>query len=217
MPQTVDAPIEVTALAWVPPFARGHVRDLRVRWALEEVGLSYKTRLVDKRVDPAGDPAQPFAQVPVYREGDLTLFECGAIALHIGDKDERLLPRDPIGKARATTWLLAALNSIDLPLRSFGVIGRMGLAKADNPAAEMLEQRLTQLSNVLGDKQWLEDRFTIGDLMMVATLRDIDQDKVAMPANLAAYVARGEARPAFKAAMAAQLADFVPDEEGVPA
>ena len=217
MPMDANAPIEVTALAWVPPFARGRVRDLRVRWALEEIGASYRTRLVDKRVDPRGDPAQPFTQVPVYREGGLTLFECGAIALHIGEKDERLLPREPGARGRAITWLFAALNSIDLPLRAFGVIKRSGTDASNNPATAMLETRLEQLSRSLGDQDWLEGTFSVGDLMMVATLRDLDMDSVKVPANLVAYITRGEARPAFQAAMAAQLADFIPDPEGVPA
>ena len=121
MPIDEKSPIEVTAFAWVPPFARGFVRDMRVRWALEEIGLPYRVRLIGGAGgSQAGPPRpenflaeQPFGQVPVYKEGDLCLFESGAIVLHIGAKDERLLPRDENGRARATAWLFAALNSIE--------------------------------------------------------------------------------------------------------
>ena len=216
------AAIEVTAFAWVPPFARGQVRDLRVRWALEEIGLDYRTRLLDRRDGREDDdPGQPFGQVPVYREGGLTLFECGAIALHIAEKDERLLPREPHQRARAIAWLFAALNSID-PMMSavididlFSGGAQWGVLR--RPAAvARLEERLERLAAALGDKVWLEDRFTVGDLMMIATLRNLKPGQVSMPQTLTAYVARGEARPAFQAALAAQMGDFAPDEEGVP-
>lgn len=222
MPRKDDAAIEVTAFAWVPPFARGQVRDLRVRWALEEVDRDYRVRLLDRRGGrDDSDPGQPFGQVPVYREDGLTLFECGAIALHIAEKDERLLPREPMPRARAITWLFAALNSIDpvmgdvLDIDLFSGGAEWGVLR--RPAAvARLEGRLHQLSAALGDNDWLEDRFTVGDLMMVSTLRTLRPDQVSMPQNLITYVARGEARPAFQAALAAQMGDFAPDEEGVP-
>jgi glutathione S-transferase len=222
MPMDANAPIEVTAMAWVPRGARGQVRDMRVRWALEEAGLSYRTRLIDKREHPECDTAQPWAQVPVYREGDITMFECGAIALHIAEKSEALLPRDAVGRATAITWLFAALNSID-PMQQCLTFARFlgagqdwadGVRGAVIPA---LEGRLVRLSQRLGDKDWLDGRFTVGDLMMVATLRTPPKGTLAMPDNLAAYIERGEARPAFQAALAAHLADFLPDEESVPA
>ncbi len=222
MPIDASAAIEVTALAWVPPIARGQVRDLRVRWALEEADLPYRTRLIDKRVQPEGDPAQPFAQVPVYREEGLTLFECGAIALHIGEKDERLLPRDPAGRAQAIMWLFAALNSIDPLVQMLTVTRILGQGKAWSEGCRetvvpLLERRLKQLAGRLDGKDWLEGQFTVGDLMMVATLRTLAPGSLAMPDALTDYIARGEARPAFVQAMVDHLADFIPDEEGISA
>jgi glutathione S-transferase len=222
MPMDANAAIEVTALAWVPPFARGQVRDLRVRWALEEAGLPYKTRLIDKREQPQGDTAQPWGQVPVMREGDITMFECGAIALHIAEKSEALLPSDPGGRATAITWLFAALNSIDPMVQSLTVARIYGEEKGwasglRETVVPLLEQRLAKLAARLGDKDWLDGRFTVGDLMMVATLRTPRKGTLNMPDNLIAYIERGEARPAFQAALAAHLADFMPDPESVPA
>jgi glutathione S-transferase len=226
MPIDQTSPIEVTAFAWVPPFARGFVRDLRVRWALEEIDLSYRVRLIGGAAGMALGPArpenyladQPFGQVPVYKEGALCLFESGAIVLHIGAKDERLLPRDESGRARAITWMIAALNSIEP--QSF-MLAALTIFFGDTPwSAEaraalrpLVARRLAHLSAALGDKNWLEGRFTIGDLMMVDALRAIpDQALVATHPNLAGYVARGTARPAFRRAMAAQLADFITEE-----
>lgn len=229
MPQKQDAGIEVVGFDWVPPFARGHVRDLRVRWALEEIGLDYRTRLISARDRPADYfLEQPFGQVPAYHEGDVHLFESGAIALHVAEKDERLLPHDPAGRGRAITWLVSALNSIEPYVMNMVTIDAFCAgqewAKLRRPEqAEMMERRLRHLGAMLGDKDWLEDRFTVGDLIMVAALRGLAPGQVAMPENITAYVARGEARPAFQAALAAQLADFTPDAdlapemEGVPA
>ncbi|MCA1654184.1 MAG: glutathione S-transferase family protein [Sphingomicrobium sp.] len=216
MPMDPNAIIEVTAFKWVPPFARGFVRDLRVRWALEEIDLPYRVRLIGGEGDRPTDYSldQPFNQVPVLKEGDLTLFESGAILIHIGEKDERLLPRDPASRARAIMWLIAALNSIE-PLTGqltaidvFDPNAEWGkLRRAD--VADSVGRRLALLSDWLGDKPWLEGRFTIGDMMMVDALRGIsDHALVARHANLSAYVQRGTTRPAFQRAMTAQLADF---------
>ncbi|MBT2186608.1 glutathione S-transferase family protein [Sphingobium nicotianae] len=223
MPQRDDAAIEVTGFAWVPPFARGHVRDLRVRWALEEIGLDYRTRLISAVERPTSYfGEQPYGQVPYYKEGDVEIFESGAIVLHIAEKDERLLPRDPVGRVRAQTWLISALNSMEPYIMNMvtidGFCADQEWALLRRPAqVEMMERRLQHLSVALGDKDWLEGRFTVGDLMMVEALRNLSADRLSIPQNLQDYVARGEARPAFQAALAAQLADFVPDEEGVPA
>lgn len=227
MPMNESSLIEVTALAWVPPFARGFVRDLRVRWALEEIGLSYRVRLIAGTGGMARGPArpenylaeQPFGQVPVYREGALCLFESGAIVLHIGAKDERLLPRDEAGRSRAIAWMFAALNSIEpqtfmLAAATLFFGDASWSAEARGAVTPLIAQRLAHLSAALGDKDWLEGRFTIGDLMMVDALRAIpDQALVAAHRNLADYVARGTARPAFKRAMAAQLANFMSDQD----
>jgi glutathione S-transferase len=217
MPVDPGAAIEVTAYQWVPPMAHGYVKDMRVRWALEEIGQPYRVRLVgnaggEKSPELLAD--QPFGQVPVYKDNGLTLFESGAILIHIGEKDERLLPRDPMARSRAIGWMIAALNSIEPFSQTLFLMGFVGADKpwqdeakaAVRPFAEM---RLAQLSAVLGDKKWLEGPFTIGDLVMIDVLRAVSEyDLVATHPNLAAYVERGKARPAFKAAMAAQLADF---------
>jgi glutathione S-transferase len=223
MPQRDDAAIQVTGFAWVPPFARGHVRDLRVRWALEEIGLDYSTRLISAVERPTSYfGEQPYGQVPYYREGDIEMFESGAIVLHIAEKDERLLPRDPVGRARAITWLISALNSMEPYVMNMVTIdsfcaGQQWAELRRPEQVRMMERRLEHLSTALGDKDWLEGRFTVGDLMMVEALRNLTPDRLSIPQNLQDYVARGEARPAFQAALAAQLADFVPDEEGMPA
>jgi glutathione S-transferase len=221
MPVEPSAAIEITAYQWVPPLAVGFVKDMRVRWALEEIGLPYCERLVggaggQKSPDHLAD--QPFGQVPVYKEAGLTLFESGAILLHIGEKDERLLPREASARARAIGWVFAALNSIEpfaqaLFLMGFVADGKDWQIEAKNAVRPFAEMRLAQLSEVLGDKEWLEDRFTIGDLLMVDVLRAVPEDDlVAVHPNLAAYVGRGMARPGFKAAMAAQLAAFERNE-----
>ena len=224
MPVQSDAAIEVTALAWVPTFARGFVRDLRVRWALEEVGLPYRTRLIGGAGGTGSGPRrpadyQPFGQVPVYKEAGLCLFESGAIVLHIGEKDPRLLPKDPAGRARAIAWMVAALNSIEpqttmLAMLGFACSGADWTGSARQALVPAIHKRLAGLSAALGAKDWLEGDFTIGDLMMVDALRAVpDGGLVAAYANLAAYVERGTSRPAFQRALAAQLADFVPEPQ----
>jgi len=211
-----DAAIEITAFNWVPPFAAGLVRDLRVRWALEEAGLSYRARLLDGGSERPAEyyREQPFGQVPCYREGDLRLFETGAIIQHIGEKDERLLPRDPVGRARAIQWTYAALNSVEPALQNLTAIdlfyADQEWAKLRRPgAADFARLKLKRVADWLGDSNWLEDRFTIGDLMMVTVLRLLRHTElVGERPNLVAYLARGEARPAFQRALAAQLGDF---------
>ncbi len=227
MPIRSDATIEVTALASVPLFARGLVRDLRVRWALEEIGLPYRTRLIGAAGGtgfglPHPDDyhlEQPFGQVPVYKENGLCLFESGAIVLHVGEKDSRLLPRDEAGRARAIAWMMAALNSIEpqtimLAMLGFAFPNQSWTEPARQALTPVIGTRLGRLSEALGSKDWLEGGFTIGDLMMIDALRAIpDAGLVAAHANLAAYVERGMSRPAFQRALAAQLADFIPDQQ----
>lgn len=215
---TGQSAIEITAYEWVPDFAKGKVKDMRVRWALGEIGLPYTERLVggagqDKSDDHLAQ--QPFGQVPVYKEGALTLFESGAILLHIGEKDERLLPRDAAGRARAIGWLFAALNSIEPFAQALFLVGLAAQEKAwvdeaRDAVRPYLVRRLAQLSTALGDREWLEDRFTIGDLMTIDVLRTMaEQNLVSAHSNLAGYVARGMSRPAFQRALAAHLASFV--------
>lgn len=217
MPVVSDARIEISAFSWVPPFARGQVRDLRVRWALEEIGLPYRVRLLNAMEERPAHyfDEQPWGQVPIYNEGDIHLFECGAILIHIGEKDERLLPRDVSGRARAIAWMIAALNSMDPQVGALTDIDTFDpeaeWGRLRRPAViERLMMRLSRLSDRLGENDWLESRFTIGDLMMIATLRGLtDAALLEAHPNLAAYVARGEARPAFQRALVAQFADFV--------
>jgi glutathione S-transferase len=207
--------ITVSAFRWVPPFAQGHVRDLRVRWALEEAGLPYETRLLERgdQDKPEYRALQPFGQVPILEEGGHALFESGAIVLHIGERSETLLPRDPLARARATQWVIAALNSIEPHLMNVAIIdlfyADQEWAKLRRPSAvEFASRRLSSLSKALGEKPYLDgEQFTAGDLMMAAVLR-IRQDLVRNDKRLAAYVERCTARPAFKRALDAQLGDF---------
>jgi glutathione S-transferase len=214
MPVNPDAPIEITAFRWVPEFAQGVVRDLRARWALEEAGLDYRVRLLDQQRPPEYLLEQPFDQVPVFRDGEVHIFETGAIVQYIGEKDERLLPRDPQGRYRAIQWTYAALNSVEPALINLLLIDIFFTgeewAKLRRPGAQDFARlKLKRISDWLGDKDWLEGRFTIGDLVMTTVLRFVRHTNlVAEFPNLAAYLARGEARPAFQRAIADQLAVY---------
>jgi glutathione S-transferase len=209
--------ITITAFDWVPDFARGKVRDLRVRWALEEAGLPYKVRLLAQGDQDKDDyrKLQPFGQVPIMEEDGFVLFESGAIVQYIGERCEALLPSNPRERARAVQWLVAALNSIEPYVANLAVMdvfyANEEWAKLRRPsAAEFVKKRLASLSKALGDKPYLDgERFTAADLVMSTVLRFLDHtDIVANDARLTAYVERCTARPAFKRALAAQLADF---------
>lgn len=206
--------IRVTAFKWVPPFAQGLVRDLPVRWALEEAGLPYEEKLLDPgEQKSAGHLAvQPFGQVPVYEEDGLTLFESGAIVLHIGERCATLLPLDPAKRARARTWVLAALNSLEAHIQNLVSLdgSKEEWARLRRPSAELMaNMRLDQLTAALGTRDYLEGEFTAGDLMVTVVLRLLrDTDLVSNRPALAAYLARCESRPAFQRALAAQLGHF---------
>src|SRR5262245_51707644 len=171
--------ITISAFRWVPPFAQGQVRDLRVRWALEEAGLAYSTRLLEQgdQDKPEYRALQPFGQVPIFEEDGQVLFETGAIVLHIGERSEALLPNDPKARARATQWLFAALNSIEPSLMNVAAIevffADQEWAKLRRQGArEFAAHRLSSLAASLGDKPYLDgDRFTAGDVMMTTVLR----------------------------------------------
>jgi glutathione S-transferase len=189
---------------------------MRVRWALEEVGQPYDVRLVSFREmkEPPHLALHPFGQIPTYEEGDLTLFESGAIVFHIAERHAGLLPKDPNARARAIMWMFAALNTVEPPLVAREAVKLM---ERDKPWYEqrlpLVEERarkpLGELSRRLGDGEWLDGAFSAGDLMMVGVLfRQKDTRILDEYSNLAAYVARGEARPAFRRAFAAQLAVF---------
>jgi glutathione S-transferase len=206
----------ITAFKQSPDRGRGLARDMRVRWALEEVGQPYDVRLVSfsEMKESAHRALQPFGQIPTYEEGDLALFESGAIVFHIAERHAGLLPDDASARARAITWMFAALNTVEPPLVERG---NAMLLERDKPWYEerlrLLEDRarkpLGELSSRLGDAEWLDGTFNAGDLMMVAVLfRSKGSGILDEYPNVSAYVARGEARPAFKRAFAAQLAVF---------
>jgi glutathione S-transferase len=206
----------ITAFAQSPDRGKGQARDMRVRWALEEVGQPYDVRLVSFREmkEPAHLAIHPFGQIPTYEDGDLALFESGAIVLHIAERHAGLLPEDRNARARAITWMFAALNTVEPPLVAREVVMLM---EREKPWYEerlpLVEDRarkpLRELSRRLGHAEWLDGAFTAGDLLMVAVLfRSKESGILDEYPNLAAYVARGEARPAFKRAFAAQLAVF---------
>ncbi len=208
--------ITVTAFKWVPPFAQGLVRDLRVRWALEEAGLPYQVRLLGQgeQTSPEHRAMQPFGQVPVYEEDGLVLFESGAIVLHVGARSEVLLPADPIARARAAMWVFAALNSLEVVVQELASIDLFAAdqewAKLHRPEVERdVQRRLAELSNALGSRDYLEDRFSAGDLMMTTVLRILRHTNlVDADPRLKAYQARCEARPAFQRALRDQMAPF---------
>lgn len=216
MPLDQNASIEITAFSWVPDFARGLVRDLRVRWALEEAGLAYRVRLFDaqNRRPESYLLEQPFNQVPVFDDGAIRMFESTAIALRIAEGSDALMPADPAGRARATTWAIAAINSLENAIDALTDIDVFHAgedwAKARRPSAvEEIRRRLALLSGWLGDKEHLEGRFTVGDLMMACVLRELRHtDLVAEHDTLARYLARCEARPAFRRALADHMAAF---------
>lgn len=216
MPIDPNAEIEVTAFRWVPDFAAGLVRDLRIRWALEETGQAYRVRLLDAMHPRPAEYLceQPFDQVPAYKDFDVQLFESGAILIHLGMNDARLLPVDMQPRMRAISWLIAALNSVEPALQGLTLIDIFHKdeewARLRRPRAEeMARLKLKRVADWLGDKDWLEGEFTVGDLMMVSVLRNLRHTRLVVEHPvLGPYVTRGEARPAFRRALADQLAVF---------
>jgi glutathione S-transferase len=210
--------ITITAFERSPDGGKGLARDTRVRWALEEAELAYDVRLVSFAAmkQPAHLALHPFGQIPTFEEDDLALFETGSIVFHIAERHEALLPKDAGARARAITWMFAAVNSVEPPILD---ITNARIIEGDKPwaqerlalAMDRARARLKQMSDRLGDAEWLDGAFTAGDLMMVSVLL-----RFRMPGlldeypNLAAYVARGEARPAYQRAFAAQLAVNAP-------
>ena len=206
----------ITAFERSPDRGRGLARDMRVRWALEEVRQPYDVRLLSfkEMKDPAHLGLHPFGQIPTYEEGDLALFESGAIILHIAERHAGLLPEDENARARAITWMFAALSTVEPPIveRSMAVILERDKSWYEE-RLPMLEDRvrarLEQLSSRLGDTDWLDGAFSAGDLLMVTVLRRLNGSGILEKyPNLSAYVARGEARPAYKRAFDDQLAVF---------
>jgi glutathione S-transferase len=208
--------ITISAFERSPDRGRGLARDMRVRWALEEVGLAYEVRLLSfgAMKEPAHLALHPFGQIPTYEDGDLVLFESGAIVFHIAERHAGLLPDDAHARARAIAWMFAALNTVEPPIVDLGAARREAgdktWRKESLPTLEAYVRiRLDELSRRLGDADWLDGGFSAGDLMMVTVLRRLGVGGVLEDyPSLSAYVARGEARPAYKRAFEDQLAVF---------
>jgi len=206
--------ITITAFERSPDGGKGLARDTRGRWALEEVGQPYKVRLVsfDAMKEPAHLALHPFGQIPTYEEGDLGLFETGAIVFHVAQRHAGLLPDDANGRARAITWMFAALSTVEPPILELQTAALVESDKSWSAqrmplVRDRIRGRLGQLSRRLGDNDWLDGAFSAGDLMMVSVLLRLRASGLLDEyPNLSAYVARGEARPAYKRAFAAQLA-----------
>jgi glutathione S-transferase len=206
----------ITAFERSPDRGQGLARDMRVRWALEEVGQPYEVRLVSFKAmkESAHRALHPFGQIPTYEEGDLVLFETGAIVFHIAGHHAGLLPDDANARARAIAWMFAALSTVEPPILELVTVK---ILESDKPwmqermplVQDRIRMRLDDLSSRLGDADWLDGDFSAGDLMMVHTLLRLKPSGMLDEyPNLAAYVARGEARPTYKRAFAAQLAVF---------
>ena len=218
--------ITITAFEASPDKGRGLARDMRVRWALEEVGQPYDVRLVsfEEMKQPAHLALHPFGQIPTYEEDGLVLFESGAIVLHIAERHAGLLPADPNGRARAIAWMFAALNTVEPPVvdleQSRYAEGDEGWFEERVPMLhDRIRKRLDELSTRLGDADWLDGGFSAGDLLMVLVLRRLEGSGILQDyPTLSAYIARGEARPAYRRAFADQLAVFMASDvhEGSP-
>ncbi|TMJ11911.1 MAG: glutathione S-transferase family protein, partial [Alphaproteobacteria bacterium] len=206
----------ITAFANSPDRGQGLARDMQVRWALEEVGQPYYVHLLsfEELKQPAHLALHPFGKIPTYEEGDIALFESGAIVLHIAERHPGLLPDDPAARARAIAWIFAALSTVEPPIveRSAATLTETDRSWYEERLPllnDRIRLRLGELSAYLGDSEWLEATFTAGDLMMVGVLRRLAPSGLLEEfPNIAAYIARAEARPAFQRAFAAQLAVF---------
>lgn len=224
MNQSRELPMTATITAFErsPDRGNGLARDMRLRWAFEEVGQPYEVRLLSFRTmkEPAHLALQPFGQIPTYEDGDLALFESGAIVFHIAERHPGLLPEDANARARAITWMFAALNTLEPPIFDRSLVR---ILERDEPWYEqrlnaldsLIRKRLEGLSNHLGDADWLDGAFSAGDLLMVTVLRRLQgAGMLEERPNLAAYVARAEARLAYQRAFAAQLAVFTASSSG---
>ena len=212
--------VTLTAFRWVPPFAQGLVRDLRVRWALEEAGRPYQVRLIgpEDQTSPAYRALQPFGQVPAIDDGGVHLFESGAIVLHIAEGSAALLPSEPAARLRVRTWMFAALSTIEPPILALNVLG-MSAPRSDAVSsirAEVsarVDARLDSVAAFLADRDYLEGGFSAADLLMTTVLRVLrETDKVTSRPVLCAYQRRCEDRPAFAKALADQLQTFAQNE-----
>jgi glutathione S-transferase len=208
--------ITLTAFRWVPPFAQGQVRDLRVRWALEEAGLPYEVRLIGPETQNTAAylAQQPFGQVPVYEEPGLVLFESGAIVQHVARKSPALMPPDPEGRARVSAWLFAAMNSVEPDIMNYAVLdafhaGEEWARLRRSGAEDMVTRKLARVAEWLKHRDYLEEeRFTAADLLMATVLRILDDTDLVQEAGLGDYLERCLARHGFRKALKDQLAAF---------
>jgi glutathione S-transferase len=215
-------PPTITAFASSPDRGKGQARDMRVRWALEEVGQPYDVRLVsfEDMKAPAHLALHPFGQIPTFEDGGLTLFESGAIVLHIAERHAGLLPLEANARSRAITWMFAALSTLEPPIVELGMAmlferDKIWYAERLPMLQDRVRSRLGELSRRLGDADWLDGAFSAGDLMMVTVLRRLNASGLLDEyPGIATYVARGEARPAFRRAFDAQLAVFIAGSKG---
>lgn len=207
----------ITAFKDSPDKGEGQARDMRVRWALEEIGQPYDVRLLTfaQLQQPAHRKIHPFGQIPTFEDHDLALFESGSILLHLAESNGKLLPKDANARARAITWLFAALNTVEPPIRVREEVmvleqGKPWYKQRMPLLDDAVRLRLGELSDYLGDAEWLDGEFSIGDMMMVMVLFRLEDGLLLKEfPNLTAYVSRGKARPAFKRAFAAQRAVFL--------
>ncbi|MGB5723979.1 MAG: glutathione S-transferase family protein [Parasphingorhabdus sp.] len=220
MPVNPDADIEISAFKWVPDFAQGFVRDLRPRWACEEIGLDYAERLIgpEEQASDSYRREQPFGQVPVLNDDGVSMFESGAILLNLAEKDEHLLAADPQQRASTISWLFAAFNSIEPMVFELGNIDLFSKveewAQLRRPGLiESLGGRLDQMAKALGDKDYLVGDFSVADIAMSTTLRETERaGMLEQRPALSAYLARCIDRPAFKRALKAQMVHFTKNE-----
>ncbi len=207
------ADLILTTYDWVPELPRGFVRDLRVRWALEEAGLPYRVESTPFRDrQPSHLAHQPFGQVPWLTDGDISIFESGAILLHLGEKSDTLMPRDARGRSEVQEWVFAALNSVEMASLPWTMFKFMNIA-AESPqwkfVDDFVQLRLQRMEPVLGQREWLVRAFSIADILMSDVLRVVDRfDGLAKYPACRNYVARATARPAFRKAHADQMAHF---------
>lgn len=212
MPLDPDARTVISALTHTPAFTHGLVRDLRIRWAFEEIGRTYRVQLFEGMKPRPDDYRawQPFGQVPAFDDGEIRLFETGAILLHLGEQDERLMPRDPQGKADVIAWAFAALNSVEPMIMQLAVLdlfqaGQAWTREARPSTVAFIKNRLTRLAEALGERDWLAGRFSIADILMVTVLQNLRRTDILEEfPTLTAYRRRGEERAAFKQALADQ-------------
>ncbi len=205
----------ITAFSWVPDFAKGQVRDIIARWAFAELGLDYRTELLNAASARGEEYVEwhPFDQVPAYRDEEVEMFESGAILIHLGERHGHILPQEPPARAKVLSWTAAILNTVEPALRPVSLLplfhgGKPWTEEAVAALRPLAEQRLKRVSAALGENDWIAGDFSIADILLVFVLRSFGGDMIAAHPNLVNYMERAMARPAFEEALAKHLADF---------